>query len=431
MKKNFQNIYLTILIFILLLSFLPLNLSAQDTIIENRIFRKNIKSVQLFREGWKLSYPVIDLNSNVSLILQFDDLSASVKNYNYRIVHCGSDWKPSNLSEHEYLDGMIQDQLDDYEYSFNTYNSYIHYSLELPNENTSFLLSGNYAVIVYEGFDETNVILVKRFMVAEKMVNVEANVTRPILSIYRDIGHQVNLRINYGSFPLENPFSDIRVVIMQNGRWDNSITDLKPTFDKSGVLEYDYQMENVFLAGHEYRWFDIKSLRYQSPYIKDVKFEGEDFYVELFPEENRAGKVYFFDEDINGKYYVEVQEENNNDTDAEYVFVDFTFPVDAPMVTGDYYVLGELSNWNFTDLNRMKYDIEAKAYKLRMFLKQGYYNYHIAFLENGKTTADLSYAEGNHYETENDYLIFVYHQGTTSRYERLIGYQIINSLRRN
>ena len=36
--------------------------------------------------------------------------------------------------------------------------------------------------------------------------------------------------------------------------------------------------------------------------------------------------------------------------------------------------------------------------------------------------------EGNHYETENDYIILVYFHGTTSRYERLIGYQIANSL---
>jgi hypothetical protein len=248
----------------------------------------------------------MDLNSDVNLVLKFDDLSDEIKNYNYRIIHCDSDWRPTGLNETEYLDGMIQDQIDDYSYSFNTYTSYVHYTLNLPNNNISFRLSGNYAIIVFEGFDESNVAFVKRFMVTEKIVNVDANVTRPILSAYRDFGHQVNFSINYGSFRLQDPYSDIKVVIMQNGRWDNPITDLKPLFDRNGVLVYDYQMENVFMAGKEYRWFDIKSLRYQSPYIKSVDFDVDNFYVTLFPEEDRSNKVYFFEEDINGKYYIVV-----------------------------------------------------------------------------------------------------------------------------
>jgi hypothetical protein len=430
MRKTVQNKKLFLALWTLLLVVYSFNVRSQDTIIPDIIYSKNIKSVQLFRDGWRLSYPVIELYSDLQLILKFDDLSDEIKNYNYRLIHCDSDWRPTNLNEAEYIEGMLQDQIDDYQYSFNTYNNYIHYTLKIPNDNMTFTISGNYALIVFEGFDESNVAFIKRFMVTEKIVNVEANVTRPVLSAYRDIGHQVNLKINYASFPLEDPYGDIRVVIRQNGRWDNAITDLKPLFDRGGMLVYDYQMENVFLAGHEYRWFDIKSLRYQSPYIKDIVFEQEDFYVELFPEENRSNKVYFFDEEINGKFYAEVQEESNNDTDAEYVYVDFTFPVEAPMVTGDFYVLGELTNWDFNERNKMEYDLSSGSYKLRLFLKQGYYNYHIAFLEQGKNTADLSYAEGNYYETENDYLVFVYHYGTTSRYERLIGYQIINSLRR-
>ncbi len=430
MKKTVQHIKLKVFITVFLAILGFISLQAQDTIISERIYKENIKTIQLFREGWRLSYPVIDLYSEVNLILKFDDLSEEIKNYNYRIVHCDSEWRPTGLNETEYLSGMIQDQIDDYNYSFNTYTSYVHYTLNLPNQNISFRLSGNYAIIVYEGFDETNVAFVKRFMVTEKIVKVDANVTRPILSAYRDIGHQVNFNINYGSFRLEDPYSDIRVVIMQNGRWDNVITDLKPLFDRNGTLVYDYQMENVFMAGKEYRWFDIKSLRYQSPYIKSVDFDVDNFYVTLFPDEDRSNKVYFFEEDINGKFYVEVQEESNNDTDAEYVFVDFEFPTGEPAVTGDYYIMGELSNWQFTERNKMKYDFNSSSYKLRLRLKQGYYNYHIGFLEKGSEQADLSYAEGNSYETENDYLIFVYHYGTTSRYERLIGYQIINSLRR-
>ncbi|MFW5821084.1 MAG: DUF5103 domain-containing protein [Bacteroidota bacterium] len=425
--QKFTKQFFTFLVFLI---FYGGFLFAQDTIIEDRIYRENIKSVQLFREGWKLSYPVVELNGNTKLILKFDDLSDEIKTYNYKIVHCDSEWRESQLSPSEYIDGMVQDQINEYDHSFNTYTSYVHYTLSLPNENLSLRLSGNYAIIVYENFDESDIVFVKRFMVYENQVNVEAEITRPILSAYRETGHQINLRINYGSFPVEDPYSDIKLVIMQNGRWDNRMDNLRPLFVRNNALVYDNQNELIFPAGNEYRWFDIKSLRYQSPYIKDISYEAGIYTVDLFAEENRANKSYFYEEDINGKYYIEVQEESNNYTDAEYVYVNFELPVEAPELSGGYYVFGELTNWNLLEENKMEYDWNTSSYKLRLFLKQGYYNYHIAFAEENSGKANLSFVEGNNYETENNYLIFVYHYGTASRYERLIGYQLVNSLRR-
>jgi hypothetical protein len=429
MESSVQNISKAILSFLFSLLIYQ-GINAQDTIIEDRIYRDNIKSVQFFRDGWRLSYPVAELYGGVNLILKFDDLSNEIKNYNYKIVHCGSDWRQSNLSETEYLDGMIQDQIDDYKYSFNTYTSYIHYTLKIPNENISFRLSGNYALIIYEGFDESNVVLVQRFMIYENKVNIDAEVTRPLLSSYRETGHQINLKVNFGSFPVEDPYGDIRVVVMQNGRWDNRKDELQPLFVRDNALIYDNQNDLIFMAGNEFRWFDIKSLRYQSPYVRDISYEAGEYNVDLFPEENRSNKVYFYEEDINGRFYIEVQEESNDHTDAEYVYINFVMPVDAPSVTGGYYVFGELTNWHLLEKNKMKYDWDEKAYKLSLFLKQGYYNYHIAYAEDERGIADLSYVEGNNYETENNYMIFIYHYGTTSRYERLVGYQMINSLHR-
>ena len=70
----------------------------------------------------------------------------------------------------------------------------------------------------------------------------------------------------------------------------------------------------------------MKSFRYQSPYIKDVEFKQDHYYVDLFPDPLRGGKMYFFDDDMNGRYYIEMQEENNNDTDADYAYVNFSLP---------------------------------------------------------------------------------------------------------
>jgi hypothetical protein len=62
-----------------------------------------------------------------------------------------------------------------------------------------------------------------------------------------------------------------------------------------------------------------------------------------------------------------------------------------------------------------------------MLLKQGWYNYEYIFLKDGETKADPSFFEGNHYETENEYLILVYYRNPLSRYDRLVGTQITTS----
>ena len=79
----------------------------------------------------------------------------------------------------------------------------------------------------------------------------------------------------------------------------------------------------------------------------------------------------------------------------------------------------------------MKYDYENTGYYGSVYLKQGYYNYVYAFLPNGSTTGDVSLTEGSHWETENDYVIYVYHKDMTSRYDKLIGFEIANSVIKN
>ncbi len=69
------------------------------------------RSVNIHRDGWKLSYPIIDLNGPVDLLLSFDDFSNEINNYYYKIIHCNADWTPSSLSESEYLEGFLQNQI--------------------------------------------------------------------------------------------------------------------------------------------------------------------------------------------------------------------------------------------------------------------------------------------------------------------------------
>ena len=402
-----------------------------DSLIHtNHIFKKSIKTVLLHKEGWVLSYPVIELNTDDRLLLSFDELSTETKDYYYTFIHCDYDWVPSSLFPSDFLDGFTENRISDYSFSFNTTVDYVHYKLTFPNENVQFRISGNYILKIYQDYDQENLVLTRRFAVTENHVNIIVNSKRPMLEHFRENGQEIDFTVNYEGYPIRDPYSEIKMVMCQNNRWDNLIKGLKPSFLRQSQLIFDYSSENVFPGGCEYRYFDIKSLRYQSEFIEHIDFLASNYHVGLHSGKPKPYQVYFYHNDLNGRFYIDVQEGRNSETDADYVYVYFTLPYEFPLTKGEVYVFGGLSDWNCTETNRMKYNPESGSYELRMLLKQGFYNYEYAFVHHGLSVADNTIIEGSHYETENDYIVYMYHREAMSRYDKLIGVEIANTLRK-
>ncbi|MBU0766012.1 MAG: DUF5103 domain-containing protein [Bacteroidetes bacterium] len=442
MTLHFSKYLLPPLIVITLLQALPAKVLAQPDDADdyydnnylrydNHTYKDSIRSVLVHKEGWILTYPVIKLNSETGIVLEFDELGNEINDYSYTIIHCDANWKPSEISQSEYIDGMYDERIMDYAYSFNTFQEYIHYRVTIPNETMDIRASGNYIIQIYEDYDREKLVLTRRFCVAEDKVVISAQIKRPSNLDRRDSGHEIDFTLNCSGVRMMNPFNDIKVVISQNGRWDNAITGLKPLIVNNNELMYDLEEGNVFDAGSEFRFFDIKSIRYQSERISRIVYEKPYYHVQLVPDEVRTFTVYFFNQDMNGKYFPEIQEGEDNSVEADYVWVYFTLPYEAPMIDGNFYVFGGLSDWLFNKSNRMIYNFEKKAYRSSMLLKQGYYNYEYAFVKDGSDCADITFLEGSHYETENDYIIYVYHRDLSERFDRLVGVEIINSLRGN
>ncbi|MFC2112726.1 DUF5103 domain-containing protein [Bacteroidota bacterium] len=415
---------------IILLVFIQGN-SAQGDFYADKVYRENIKTVQLHRTGWDLSYPIIELNTPDRLSLSFDDLTNQVKNYTWTIEHCNADWYPSGLAVEEYMSGFAQQPIQDYALSFNTYVNYVHYKINLPNDDVQIKLSGNYVIKVLEDYDESNPVLVRRFSVSESLASITGRASRPVSDPYRDDGQQVNFSVRLGSLSVDDPYSEIKVAIQQNNRWNMSIRELKPLFVRGDELDYNHTSENIFKAGNEYRYIDIKSMRYMAEMVKEIDYQPPHYHVFLYPDPTRDNGRYFYREDLNGRYYIEVQEGVNRETESDYVHVHFTLPMDVPFVHGKLYISGALNNWEFNDINKMEYNFGTKAYELDLLLKQGYYNYEYVFMRDDSLFPDAAFLEGSYYETENDYLVYVYLSTNTSRYDRLIAYQVLNSLRQN
>jgi hypothetical protein len=395
---------------------------AREVVVDQRV-----RTIMLYREGWESSYPILTFSEELPLVLEFDELSDEVGDFYYTVLHCDADWIPSELLPQEYIDGYDENRIEDYENSFNTYTNYTHFRLTLPNNDMRLTRSGNYLLVVFRDGDREEVVFSRRFLLSEAAVTIDAQVNRPVMSSFRDCCHEIDLVIRHGGYRIDDPFNETTLSIYQNGVWDNAIHDLQPRFINPGELVYDYQRENVFNAGNEFRMFDTRNTRVRAYHISNIEFISSTMHYELKEDAPNPPHLYFDREDMNGRYHIGNAEGRDPSVDADYGFVHFTLQSPFEMANGDIYITGALTNWQFTESNRMKFDEEAAAYRGTLFLKQGLYNYRYIFLPDDTSTFDLSEIEGSHYETKNDYVILFYHRPMGERYDRLVGHQVARS----
>lgn len=396
---------------------------------ENYIYKSNIKSVLIHRQGQELSAPVIELHTPDKLILGFDDLDADIKQYSYTLIHCDADWKPSRLIPSQYSTGFNDETLTQHRFSYNSIQRYTHWELIFPTNELRPIVSGNFIIKVYQNYQPDDVVLTQRFMVVDPKVGIEGTVKRPTIARYRNSMQEVDFVIHHDNYLIDNPYGDIKVIVSQNDRWDNVVTELKPLFVRNNELIYNYEEGNLFNGGNEFRYFDTRSVRYAAEGVKDIVYDSLLYHIYLFNDESRSSKRYFSQQDINGRYVIRKQEGRDPDLEAEYAMVHFKLLYDEPVINGNIYVFGGLTNWTYGPGTLMNYNFEERAYEATLYLKQGYYNYEYVYVQDGSNEADATFMEGNHFEAENNYAIYVYHRPMGGQFDQLIGMRRLNSLR--
>lgn len=385
----------------------------------------HIRTVQVIANNDYMAPAVIRLGENESVEISFDHLTHDYHRYQYILTHCNADWTPSDISETEYLDGFNDNPIEDYDISVNTTLPYTHYRLTLPNDQIQLKLSGNYRLTVYddaEGKDKPA--FSACFRVLEKEVNVSAQVSSDT-EIDRNKTHQqVSFSIQYKGYPIRNPQNEVKVHVLQDNRTDNWVTNLKPSYVGPDQLRYEHNRALIFPAGNEYRRFEMVSTRYASQGVESIRYHAPYYHVTLRPAEPRILN-YSYDQDQNGRFVIRYDEAVNNNTEADYFFVHFSLLWENPLSEGDFYLQGAFTYDNFNEESRLKYNPETHAYEGNQLLKQGAYNYQYLYVAPGSRSGSTAQAEGNYYETENEYLILVYHRAFGERYDRLIGMQLV------
>lgn len=406
---------------------------AQNKDVE-QILDSKIKTVQLFKQNNQYSLPIIGLNSSDLLELHFDDLDGFVKNYYYSFQLCNENWDETDLSQFDYIKGFTQNRITQYRVSSIAQTKYIHYQVVLPERNSIPTKSGNYLLKVFLNGDANQLVFSKKFFVVEQKATIGAQILQPFDTQLFRTHQKVQFSVNMSQLNCSNPQQQIKVNVLQNNRWDLLVRNIVPVFIRNNVLEYNGEQDCLFPAGKEYRWADLRSFRFESDRIANINKSVQPNEIYLKPDGERTKVNTTFLKDLNGWYFIASTENVNPYWQTDYANVHFYYvPEDnKPYIYKDVYITGAFTNGVLNDSTKMTFNESIGAYEITKQLKQGYYSYtYLTKDTKGKRMADNDLTDGNFWETENDYTIFVYYRSFSGRHDELVGITNLNTRLRN
>ena len=396
-------------------SLVYLNLYAQ----RNEILDPNIASLQVVANNDWLGLPVITLNSDDVINIDFDDLTHEYHRYCYKVEHCEANWKVStSLFESDYIDGFASDNLiDDIQESVNTNYQYTHYHFALPNNKCQPKLSGNYKVTIYDENNEKKIISKAYFMIVDPSMSVNLNVTTNTDIDMNGKHQQVEMAVGYGNNIVTNPATQIKTVVMQNCRWDNAVVNAQPQYIKPNGLQWSHCRDYIFDGGNEYHKFETLDVTHTTMGLESINWDGKNYHAWIWTDEPRHS--YVSDKDANGAYLIRNSDNIENNTASDYIITHFRLKTEKTIFP--IYINGFFTNDHFIPQYEMQWNKANQQYECNLLLKQGYYSYQYLMMKHdGKLTAVPS--EGNFFQTENTYHALVYFRGNSDRTDRLVGY---------
>lgn len=354
------------------------------------------------------------------LRIDFDLLGDEEPVLAYRLRHCDRHWQPSALAPIEYLSGLEGYELEMPEASRNTLQPYMHYRLELPNEQTGFKASGNYLIEIYATDVPEQTLLTIPLGVSEGVLSPSlvqmTQTSRELLGR----SQQVEVRVPISSSLSTNLERELSVVVLQNGRWTTSVTLDRPSELRHDALLYTDFRAATFAAGNEYIKVEHLTDRGGGLGIERTRVVDGLYQQELYPTSNRSGESYLYDEDRNGIEVIRALHTASPEVDADYHWISFAFA--SPKIPGGRVIIeGQCVDFLPLEERTLSYNVLRGRYELRLPLKMGYHEYQYLFLPDGTEQATAALTMGDHYQTTNEYQALLYLRRPQDRYDRLVG----------
>lgn len=391
------------------------------------IYYPHIKTVRLHAYGNQLGMPIINLNTNDQVELHFDDLQGDVKYYYYTFQVCDIDWRPVQLSPFDYLKGYTQVRINNYRFSSIAYTRYTHYQAILPDKSSYPIRSGNYLLKVFLDGDTTKLAFTRRLLVVDNKSVIAARITQPLSPQYFRTHQRLEFNVNINGLTAFSAAQQIKVVVLQNHRWENASANIAPTIVRGNSIDFTAETNLIFPAGKEWRWVDLRDFHLQSDRVKNAEYLKNSTRIWVRTDRERSRERYVYFRDLNGFYTVETTQSINPFWQSDYATVNFSFapPDSLPYRDKDLYLLGQMTDYVFNKDTKMTFDAAKGVYETNLFLKQGYYSYTYVLVD--RNTGERQEIDGDYYEAENEYTILVYYKGFNDRSDQLIGASSISS----
>jgi Domain of unknown function (DUF5103) len=411
-RKNDSFRKLSVWVFLMFVFFSHCDSWAQIA-LDEKCTEEQIKSIMLFsvleNDAFENKYrnsPIVNLNAIQALLIEFDDLSASYRQFKVKIIHTDENWIPSKLRDLQYLRDFNEYFINDYKVSQGPKIPYYHYSFQVPKPK----IGGNFVIKIYEGFDENNVIIQKRFSVLDSKIGVQCKVLLPNSGSKWKSQQQLNIELLFGSYFINFPQKELIVKVIQNQNPNTTKTLSNSNLYKSGPNTFsfkNFEDSLLFNGLNEFRFIDFADPYRRGQNIHDIII-SEPNQVFSTLQKNRGKFNYAQSYDSDGCYIPSTPDRNNPDLTADYFRVHIAS--ENKNSTSPPKIFGKFTDWKPIE---MELNLNQGHFESSFLLKQGVYDFMIDSGEN---------FEGNFSETNNTYEVLVYQKTPAKAYIELIGY---------
>ncbi len=403
-----------LIIFLIVIPFVKIN--ADDFVI---------KSLRVYSSLSEISFPIIDKSDSLkkTITIEFDVQGNYAPAFNIIFKFCDKDWNPY---ENIFLANI----------GFNTeYNLWLeklplrvadaryHYKGLFPNKNVTFPFSGKWKFYIVDSHNPDKIFGEGKFFVVIPEVKLNVSITKNrmenVIPEVAALGRTITI---YTSFELPDTLFESNILlveIIENKKISYPIRIDRTKLTEQNYYEWNGSNKFLFIAkdikpGNEYRQTDLRDINRFNQKNVNAQYDGIEV-SDFFKKRNR---------DLNGGSILT----NYKNDYAEYLNV--TFKIRPPEnITSSVFLVGDFNNWQvlpdyelFDDNGLLNLTIE---------LKRGIYDYQYVTADNfDEEIKNINWhvLEGNFWETENDYHIFLYYlTPEKGGYDKIIGYIKINS----
>ncbi len=379
---------------------------------------QSIKSVQLYKKGFEGSPPIIELDSNEKLVLEFDELASVSGQFRISFTHHNKNWEETGLPDQWIYDGVNELFLRGGTESLEFKPDYFHYSYEFPNRDLSFKLSGHYLIHIYDYNSNTELFSLP-FFVSEAEGNLSVN-TETLFNQGND-GNAVDQLFGMYEYPdfVEFPRFDLSYAFIQNRFWKKSRNAGQVSFTTDGYTEFHLSRENSFPANFDFSFLDLTELSLQNNQIYNIeparipsRVTLKDDYLNFL-----SNPKSFFNSELGFP---------KKDLRARYLEVIFRFnSAERLSNSTPIYLIGDFNQWSISERNQLRFNENLGVYETSSLIKEGKYSYKYVTFENREVN-ELRLSDSLT-KRDQEYIGFIYYRDPQYQYDRILRTILFNS----